>query len=152
MRYKIFLLVLIISLSISCKGLHQFLFGVTFTDTFSGVEFKYNGWIDDNTFRSTAIGIPDKVATNKRERRISSTNNAQNNAIRYMLDEFARYRHESSGGRTSILICKNKIDNEFYKLIEAENFKVCTNYDDEDNCKCTIEFKLNNLKNKVYNK
>ena len=150
MRNKTLLLITILSATLSCQSVHQFFFGIHFHDSFSGVPFEFDGWVDDDTFHSTVKGLAEKSISDRRERRSSARKDAVRKAIMLTLEEFSQNRYDFNCGKIAMSVCRNGVNYEFKDFVDKTNVIIREVYDVEDNCECTIEFKMWYLKDKVY--
>ena len=113
-----------------------------------GKLYKTEGWVDDNTFRVTAMGFPKKGVTNKMRRRYYSREGAVLTAQKMIIEKFKGARIKggsaSQGGETSTVVIRK----EFGGIVSG-GIVVHEKYDESDNCQVVYEVTSPGLKKRV---
>jgi hypothetical protein len=116
--------------------------------TVQGETFKTEGWLDDNTYRLAAAGVPTKTLTNKVQRRESATRAAILNAQYQILEKFKGSKLEGAAGMSNFETTGIAIAQEVQGVVKGGSVQSVT-YDAEDNCEIIYEVKAKGLKKKV---
>jgi len=116
--------------------------------TVQGETFTTEGWVDDDTFRIAAAGIPKKEMTNKVQRREASKRAAILNAQYQVIEKFKGSKIEGASGMENFEMTGIAIAQELRAVTKGGSVQKVT-YDDEDNCEVIYEVKAKGLKKKV---
>ena len=132
--------------------------GLTFTFTscgggkiggqVEGQTFKTEGWIDDDTYRLAASGVPKYTLKNKVARRESAKRAAILNAQYQVLEKFKGSKIEGAAGMSDFENTGIAIAQEVSGIVKGGSV-VSATYDEEDNCEIIYEVKAKGLKKKV---
>lgn len=107
------------------------------------------GWIDDNTFRTTAMGVPKATETNKTKRKIQSKEAAILMAQKTVLEKFKGARLQGASGAADGELTGIAIAKEFGGMVKGGSvIKVSWNKQDQS-CEVVYEVKARNLKKRV---
>jgi hypothetical protein len=116
-----------------------------------GVEGKdraTEGWIDKDTFRIAASGVPIMGTTEKTKRQESAKRAAILNAQYRILEKFKGSRIEGAAGKSDFGMTGTAVAQEVKGTIRGGHV-VSEKYDAEDICEIIYEVKAKDLKNKV---
>ncbi|HNR87873.1 MAG TPA: hypothetical protein PKM65_05995 [Spirochaetota bacterium] len=113
-----------------------------------GEKFVTEGWVDDNTFRTTATGVPKKGLTNKTQRRLTAREAALLYAQKTVLEKFKGARIEGASGMADGASTGIAIAKEFGGLVRGGSVTKET-YNDGDECEVVYEVAAPGLKKKV---
>lgn len=113
-----------------------------------GEKFKTEGWIDDNTYRLAAAGVPNAKLKNKVARRESAKRAAILNAQYQVLEKFKGSKIEGAAGMSDFENTGIAIAQEVSGIVKGGSVASAT-FDEEDNCEIIYEVKAKGLKNKV---
>ena len=116
--------------------------------TVSGKTYKAEGWIDDDTYRIAAAGVPNSKLSNKVQRRESSKRAAILNAQYQVLEKFKGSTIEGAAGMSDFESTGIAIAQEVGGVVKGGSV-VSATYDDDDNCEIIYEVKAKGLKKKV---
>lgn len=118
--------------------------------TVEGNSYTVEGWVDDDTYRLSAAGVPKSSLTNSVARRESAQRAAILNAQYKVLEKFKGSTIEGAAGMSDFETTGIAIAQEINGVIKGGSVKKVT-YDDEDNCEIIYEVKSKGLKKKVSN-
>ena len=143
---KLFLIGLTISMGIvftltSCGG--SKLGGSVDGDT-----YKTEQWVDNDTYRIAAAGVPNSKLSNKVQRKESAKRAATLNAQYQVLEKFKGSTIEGAAGMSDFESTGIAIAQEVSGYVKGGSVVKAT-YDDEDNCEIIYEVKAKGLKKKV---
>ncbi|MCL2155084.1 MAG: hypothetical protein FWH53_05410 [Leptospirales bacterium] len=143
---KLFLIGLTISIGIafaltSCGG-------SKIGGTVEGKTYKTEGWIDDDTYRIAAAGVPNSKLSNQVQRRESAKRAAILNAQYQVLEKFKGSSIEGAAGMSDFESSGIAIAQEVSGVVKGGSV-VSATYDDDDNCEVIYEVKAKGLKKKV---
>jgi len=113
-----------------------------------GEKFKTEGWIDNDTYRLAAAGVPKSTLKNKVQRRESAKRAAILNAQYQVLEKFKGSKIEGAAGMSDFESTGIAIAQEVSGMVKGGSVQSVT-YDEEDNAEIIYEVKAKNLKNKV---
>ncbi|PKL41117.1 MAG: hypothetical protein CVV44_00325 [Spirochaetae bacterium HGW-Spirochaetae-1] len=116
--------------------------------TVKGETFKTEGWIDENTYRIAAAGVPTRTLTNQVQRREAAKRAAILNAQYQVLEKFKGSKIEGAAGMSNFEMTGIAIAQEIQGTIKGGSVYKVT-YDAEDNCEIIYEVKAKGLKKKV---
>ena len=118
--------------------------------TVEGDTFKTSQWVDENTFRIAAAGVPNSKLTNKVQRRESAKRAAILNAQYQVLEQFKGSSIEGAAGMSDFESTGIAVAQELQGSIKGGTV-VSSTFDDEDDCEIIYEVKSKGLKKKVQN-
>jgi len=113
-----------------------------------GEEFQTEGWIDEDTYRIAAAGVPNQSLTNKIQRRESAKRAAILNAQYQVLEKFKGSKIEGASGVSDFASTGTAIAQEVKGMVRGGSVVKAT-FDEEDNCEVIYEVFARGLKNKV---
>ena len=113
-----------------------------------GDSYQTEGWIDDDTYRLAAAGVPNKSLSNKVQRRESSKRAAILNAQYQVLEKFKGSKIEGASGVSDFESSGMAIAQEVKGVVKGGSVVKAT-FDEEDNCEVIYEVYARGLKNKV---
>jgi hypothetical protein len=116
--------------------------------TVQGETFTSEGWIDDDTYRTTAVGIAKKTLTNKTQRRASAKTAAKLAAQYAVLEKFKGSKIEGAAGMSDFESTGIAIAQEVSGMVKGGSV-VKETYNEEDDCEIVYEVKAKGLKKKV---
>jgi len=116
--------------------------------TVKGKSYRTEGWIDANTYRIAAAGVPTKTLTNKVQRRESAKRAAILNAQYQVLEKFKGSKIEGAAGMSNFEMTGMAVAQEIKGVVKGGSVRRVT-YDDDDNCEIIYEVKAKGLKKKV---
>ena len=116
--------------------------------TVKGQTYKTEQWVDENTYRLAAAGVPNSKLTNKVQRRESAKRAAILNAQYQVLEKFKGSSIEGAAGMSDFESTGIAIAQEVQGFVKGGSVVQAT-YDDEDNCEIIYEVKAKDLKKKV---
>ena len=143
---KLFLIGLVISMGMvfaltSCGG-------KKLGGSVKGETEKIEEWVDENTYRIAASGVPNSKLTNKVQRKESAKRAATLNAQYQVLEKFKGSSIEGAAGMSDFESTGIAIAQEVSGIIKGGSVKSAT-YDDDDNCQIIYEVYAKGLKKKV---
>lgn len=122
--------------------------GPQLTEQISGKQVVTEGWLNDDTYRVVAIGIPKQSIENKMKRKITSKEAAITMAQRNILSRFRgatiTSKSEINEGETTSL----KITRELKGVLQGGQVLKET-YDEEDNCEIIYEIRSVGLRKRI---
>ncbi len=113
-----------------------------------GENYVTEGWIDENTFRLAAMGVPKRTLTNKVARRESAKRAAILNAQYQILEKFKGSNIEGASGMSDFEMTGIAIAQEIQGVVKGGSVRKVT-YDADDNCEIIYEVRAKDLKRKV---
>jgi len=141
-KYLVFALALVVTVAFaSCVG-----GGIG--GTVKGKTYKNEGWVDENTFRIAAAGVPTRTLTNKVQRKESAKRAAILNAQYQVLEKFKGAKIEGAAGMSNFETTGMAVAQEVKGIVKGGSVYSIT-YDAEDNCEIIYEVKARGLKKKV---
>lgn len=105
------------------------------------------GWVDNDTFRIAASGVPRKDMTNVIQRKEAAKRAAQLNAIYQIIEKFCGSKIEGAAGMKDFELTGIAVSQELKATLRAGSVKKTT-CDDEQNCEIIYEVKSPGLKKK----
>lgn len=146
-RRKVFLGLLILSLTAPAASLVSCMTG----DTKAGVQkdvWQTAGWVDGDTFRIMAGGMPGQDAKTEAEKKSSARENAIMFARAMIAERFRGVRTESCSGIVDYADLTVTIQKQFGEIIKNGRV-IAEQYDAEYNCDVIYEVKSPGLKKRV---
>jgi len=117
--------------------------------TVEGQSYKTEGWIDDNTYQTTGVGVPSRTATiNKVQRRQTAKRAAIISAQYSVLEKFTGSKVEGAAGMKDFELTGIAVAQEVQGAIRGGSV-IKETYDDEDNCEVIYQVQAKGLRNKV---
>lgn len=116
--------------------------------TVEGETFTTEGWVDDNTFRIAAAGVPMKTMTNIVQRKESSKRAAILNAQYQVIEKFKGSKIEGASGMENFEMTGIAIAQELKAVSKGGSVKKVT-WDDQQNCEVIYEVYAKGLKKKA---
>jgi hypothetical protein len=116
--------------------------------TVEGESFVSEGWIDDNTYRLTGVGVPMRGYTGKTQRRQTARRAAILSAQYSVLEKFTGGRLEGAAGMKDFESTGTAVAQEVAGVIKGGSV-VKETYNEEDDCEVIYEVKAKGLKKKV---
>jgi hypothetical protein len=108
-------------------------------------ECVVNGWVDEETYRTTAIGEPDKSLTGINLRKKDAKKKAKLNAQYQIIERFRGMQIEGAAGMTDFEKTDFADKPAFKSIIKAGSI-IKETYDNNQNCEIIFEIKARNLK------
>jgi len=122
--------------------------GTKIGGTVEGESYTTEGWIDDDTYRLAAAGVPNRKLTNIVARKASSKRAAILNAQYQVLEKFKGSKIEGAAGMSDFENTGIAIAQEVSGVVKGGSVKKVT-YDKDQNCEIIYEVKAKGLKKKV---
>lgn len=116
--------------------------------TVKGDSFTTEGWLDDNTYRLAAVGVPNSKLKNKVQRRASAKRAAILNAQYQVLEKFKGSKIEGAAGMSDFESTGIAIAQEVSGVVKGGSVRKVT-FDEDDNAEIIYEVKAKGLKKKV---
>jgi hypothetical protein len=116
--------------------------------TVEGETFTTEGWIDDETFRIAAAGVPTKTLTNVVQRKEASKRAAILNAQYQVIEKFKGSKIEGASGMENFEMTGIAVAQELKAISKGGSVKKVT-WDEEQNCEVIYEVHAKGLKKKV---
>ncbi len=116
--------------------------------TVEGDSFRTEGWIDDNTYRIAAGGVPTKTLTNILQRKESSKRAAILNAQYQVIEKFKGSKIEGAAGMENFEMTGIAVAQELKAVTKGGSVQKVT-WDEEQNCEIIYEVHAKGLKSKV---
>jgi hypothetical protein len=116
--------------------------------TVEGETFTTEGWIDDETFRIAAAGVPTKTLTNVVQRKEASKRAAILNAQYQVIEKFKGSKIEGASGMENFEMTGIAVAQELKAVSKGGSVKKVT-WDEEQNCEVIYEVHAKGLKKKV---
>lgn len=111
----------------------------------TGESFKTEGWVDKDTYRTTATGVPKAGLTNKIQRRGTAREAAVLMAQSHVIEKFKGAKVEGASGVSDYASTGFAASKEFAGMVKGGSV-VKETYDEDDNCEIVYEVKGKNLK------
>lgn len=146
-RKKVLLGLLILSLTAPAATLVSCSTGETRSPAQKDV-WQSEGWIDGDTYRIMAGGMPKNNAKTEAEKKSSARENALLFARTMILDRFRGVRIESCGGVVDYDELTSTVQKQFGEIIKNGRV-IAEKYDEEYNCYVVYEVKSPGLKKRV---
>jgi hypothetical protein len=115
--------------------------------TVEGESVLTEGWVDDNTFRIAAAGVPKKNITNIIQRKETAKRAATLNAMYQIIEKFCGSKIEGAAGMEDYELTGIAVSQELKATLRAGSVKKST-WDEEQNCEVIYEVKATGLKKK----
>jgi hypothetical protein len=116
--------------------------------TVQGETFTTEGWVDDDTFRLAAAGVPTKTLTNPVQRKESSKRAAILNAQYQIIEKFKGSAVKGAAGMENFESTGIAVAQELEAFTKGGSVKKVT-WDEEQNCEIIYEVHAKGLKKKV---
>lgn len=113
-----------------------------------GESFISEGWVDDNTFRVTAVGVPKEGLTNKYQRRGTAKEAALIMAQKRVIEKFVGARVEGAAGAADMASTGIAVRKEFAGFVRGGTI-VKETYDEDQNCEVVYQVEKKGLKKEV---
>lgn len=113
-----------------------------------GETFISEGWVNDNTFRVTATGVPKAGLTNKVQRRGTAKEAALIMAQARIIEKFVGARVEGAAGAADYASTGVAVRKQFEGMVRGGTL-VTETYDDDDNCEVVYQVEKKGLKKEV---
>ncbi len=113
-----------------------------------GESFRTEGWVDKNTFRVTATGVPKEGLTNKIQRRGTAKEAALLMGQKRIIEKFVGARVEGAAGAADYASTGVAVAKEFRADVRGGTI-VKETYDDDDNCELVYQVEKKGLKKEV---
>ncbi|MCL1911400.1 MAG: hypothetical protein FWG13_04275 [Leptospirales bacterium] len=113
-----------------------------------GDSYKSEGWIDDNTYQTTAAAVAKQGYTNKVQRRQTAKRAAIIAAQYQVLEKFTGAKVEGAAGMQDFELTGIAVAQEVQGAIRGGSV-IKETYDDEDNCEVIYQVQAKGLKKKV---
>lgn len=110
--------------------------------------FQTEGWVDDHTFRTTAMGVAKSTERNKTKRKIQAKEAAILMAQKTILEKFKGARLQGASGAADGELTGIAIAKEFGGMVKGGSVKKVT-YNETQDCEIVYEVSARNLKKKV---
>ncbi len=109
---------------------------------------RTEGWIDDHTFRTTAMGVAKAGETNKTKRKIQAKEAAILMAQKTILEKFKGARLQGASGAADGELTGIAIAKEFGGMVKGGSV-IKVSYNETQDCEVVYEVASRNLKKKV---
>ena len=113
-----------------------------------GESSKDEAWVDDNTYRIAAQGVPKAGLTNKVQRRGTAKEAATIMAQKAVIEKFKGAKLEGASGVKDLESAGIAIAKEFDGVVKGGSV-IKSTYDDQDNCEVIYEVKSKGLKKRL---
>lgn len=113
-----------------------------------GDSYKTEGWVTDDIFRVTAIGVPKEGLTNKEQRRATAREAAQIMAEKRIIEKFVGARVEGAAGAADYQSTGVAVAKEFSGFVKGGTI-VQSTYNEEDSCEIVYQVEQKGLRKKV---
>jgi len=113
--------------------------------TVKGKTFKNEMWVDDNTFRISAAGVPTRTLTNRVQRMESAKRAAILNAQYQILEKFKGAKTHGVAGMSNFETTGVAVSQEVKGIVRGGSVYSVT-YDKDQNCEIIYEVKARGLK------
>lgn len=109
-----------------------------------GESYGSEKWVDKDTYRTTATGVPKEGLKNKIQRRGTAKEAAVIMAQSHIIEKFKGAKVEGAAGVSDYASTGFAASKEFAGIVKGGSV-VKETYDDEDNCEVVYEVKSKNL-------
>ena len=113
-----------------------------------GEEFKTERWVDNDTYITTATGVPKEGLTKKVQRRGTARESAVLVAQAHVIEKFKGAKVEGASGTSDYASTGFAASKEFAGIVKGGSV-IRETYDDEDNCEVVYEIKSKGLKKQL---
>ena len=113
-----------------------------------GDSFKTEGWVDNDTYHSTATGVPKEGLKNKVQRRGTAKEAAVLMAQSHIIEKFKGARVEGAAGVSDYASTGYAASKEFAGVVKGGSV-IKETYDEDDNCEVVYEIKSKGLKKQL---
>ncbi|MCL1911901.1 MAG: hypothetical protein FWG13_06825 [Leptospirales bacterium] len=113
-----------------------------------GKSYKSEGWIDDDTYRTAAIGVPKKGLTSQLQRKATAKEAAKMAAQFAILEKFKGAKVEGAAGMQDFELTGIAVAKEVEGIVKGGSV-VSEKYNDDDECEIIYEVRAKGLKKKV---
>jgi hypothetical protein len=113
-----------------------------------GEAFKTEGWIDADTYRTTATSVPKEGLTKKVQRRGTARESAVLVAQAHVIEKFKGAKVEGASGTSDYASTGFAASKEFAGIVKGGSV-IKETYDDEDNCEVVYEIKSKGLQKQL---
>lgn len=122
--------------------------GDTTDSQIKGKKYKSEGWVDDNTFRVTALGAPNQDAKGMVKRKTQAKEAAvimaQKRIIEKMIGAQLKGASAAKDGESAGIV----VTKEFQGMVKGGSI-IEETYDEDDNCQIVYEIQARGLKKKA---
>ena len=113
-----------------------------------GESFKTEGWVDNDTYHSTATGAPKEGLKNKVQRRGTAKEAAVLMAQSHIIEKFKGAKVEGAAGVSDYASTGYAASKEFAGVVKGGSV-IKETYDEDDNCEVIYEIKSKGLKKQL---
>lgn len=113
-----------------------------------GDTFVTEGWVTDDIFRVTSVGVPKAGLTNKIQRQGTAKEAAQIMAEKRIIEKFVGARLEGAAGAADYASTGIAVAKEFSGVVKGGTIVRAT-YDEDDNCEIVYQVEKKGLKKDV---
>ncbi len=113
-----------------------------------GESFKTEGWVDDNTYRTTSTSAPKEGLKNKVQRRGTARESAVIIAQSHIIEKFKGAKVEGAAGTSDYASTGFAASKEFSGIVKGGSVMKET-YDEDDNVEIVYEIKSKGLKKQL---
>ncbi|MGL4370040.1 MAG: hypothetical protein ACRCUT_10280 [Spirochaetota bacterium] len=113
-----------------------------------GESFKTEGWMDNDTYRTTATGVSKEGLKNKVQRRGTAREAAVLVAQSHVIEKFKGAKVEGATGVSDYASTGFAASKEFAGIVKGGSV-IKETYDEEDNCEVVYEIKSKGLKKQL---
>lgn len=113
-----------------------------------GESFITEGWVDENTFRVTAMGVPKAGLTNIVQRKVTAKESALIMAQKRVIEKFVGARIEGASGSADAASTGIAVKKEFSGVVRGGTIVKVT-YDEQQNCEIVYQVEKKGLKREV---
>lgn len=113
-----------------------------------GENFQTERWVDDDTYITTATGVPKEGLTKKVQRRGTARESAVLVAQAHVIEKFKGAKVEGASGTSDYASTGFAASKEFAGIVKGGSV-IKETYDDEDNCEVVYEIKSKGLKKQL---
>lgn len=113
-----------------------------------GKSYTTEGWIDGNTYRIAAVGVPNRKMRNVVVRKASAKRAAILNAQHQVLEKFKGAKIEAAAGMSNYENTGTAVSSEVQGMIKGGSVRKVT-YDKDQNAEIIYEVKARGLKKRV---
>lgn len=113
-----------------------------------GDSYVTEGWVDDNTFRVTATGVPKRGLTNQIQRKGTAKEAALIMAQKRIIEKFKGAAVEGAAGAADYESTGVAVAKEFKGFVRGGSI-IKETYDKDDNCEIIYQVERKNLKKQV---
>ncbi|MFC1670385.1 hypothetical protein ACFL20_08325 [Spirochaetota bacterium] len=122
--------------------------GVSRSQIKGGQTYVTEGWVNSNTFRVKAVGVPKKGLTNKYQRRATAKEAALIMAQKRIIEKFVGAAIEGASGMADAQSTGIAVAKEFSGFVKGGSI-VKETYDNEQNCEVVYQVESRGLKKRI---